>query len=290
MRTDLLDRPPRRLGRAVVAYDKAVDWRFRQHTNGSWTAPIAGNCSSPVTRCVVGLPSAVMANPMGDSPTNVDIEVRCRQCPACLKARAAHWRYRAQAEIASASRTWFGTLTLSPEAQFRCISEARAKTRARRAEDWDKLQVASPADAWRYQLKPLVHEWQCFIKRLRKQVGGLRYMLVVERHKSGLPHLHCLIHETCSPIRHRVLTEKWKWGFSSFKLVAGEDEKRAAAYVCKYLTKAVTGKVVASGGYGFPDNSPIATVSTETSEKSECDRNDPIAGTDANPAPAPAID
>lgn len=220
--------------------------------------------------------------------TNVDIEVRCRQCPACLKARGRYWRLRAEAEIASASRTWFGTLTLSPEAHFECISKARVRTFERRAEDWDLLQTTRPADAFRYQLQPLTAEWQKYVKRLRKQARGLRYLLIVEKHKSGLPHLHCLIHETADPIRHRVLGDRWKWGFSSFKLVAEQEGSKAAAYCCKYLTKSISGKVVASGGYGFPADLPVPTVSTVASER-ERERNDPKAAEQTKRDSAPEV-
>ena len=39
----------------------------------------------------------------------------CRRCAHCLRREAKMWRNRALNEIQQASRTWFGTLTCTPE-------------------------------------------------------------------------------------------------------------------------------------------------------------------------------
>jgi hypothetical protein len=95
-----------------------------------------------------------------------------------------------------------------------------------------------------------VVEFQRYCKRLRKEGCGLRYMLIIEKHASGLPHLHALMHETDSPIRHRQLNDQWTWGFSTHKLIPSDDNGKAAAYVCKYLSKEMASRVRASTQYG----------------------------------------
>lgn len=88
-----------------------------------------------------------------------------------------------------------------------------------------------------------------WLKRVRKNSGAkLRYMLVTESHKSGLPHWHCLLHEAegGSPITNRVIVEAWNYGFSHAKLVKSD----AASYVTKYLAKQSLARVRASAWYG----------------------------------------
>ena len=62
----------------------------------------------------------------------IDIDSPCRRCDVCLRRRAARWRYRAQEELAQAPRTWFGTLSLRPEAhwQMQCRASARLGRRS----------------------------------------------------------------------------------------------------------------------------------------------------------------
>ena len=89
-----------------------------------------------------------------------------------------------------------------------------------------------------------------WIKRLRKNTGSpLRYLIVVEKHKSGDPHFHLLIHEVDEdqPVLHRHLNQLWTYGFDHFKLVEGD---KAANYVCKYLSKSLLARVRASKRYG----------------------------------------
>lgn len=96
-------------------------------------------------------------------------------------------------------------------------------------------------------------ELTLYLKRLRKNTGAmLRYLLVQEQHKSGLPHFHALIHEVnpLTPLRHAALTSQWKLGYTKFKLCEGP---RTAWYVAKYLAKAVDNRVRASLRYGLGD-------------------------------------
>ena len=207
-----------------------------------WNA--AGRCSSPVTVQMTGRPYSDVSDLIRAS-AGIDIEVRCRKCEACLKARGALWRDRAVTEVKASSRTWFGTLTLSSERQHHALCVAR-KVEALQGCDFDAF-----GDEEQFALRVAVigKEITKFLKRVRKETQApFRYMLVAERHKSGDPHFHMLLHETSvdAPVRKCVLHRQWTWGFSSWKLA----ETEAALYVCKYLTKCSEARVRASLHYG----------------------------------------
>lgn len=160
------------------------------------------------------------------------------------------WTTRAKAEVQAAPRTWFGTLTLSPEAHMTMVSRARARLLVQGI-DFERLPLGE-------QFTERVHEVNIevtkYLKRVRKACGSFRYLLVVEHHKSGLPHLHFLIHEIeLGAVKYAVLAEQWQLGHEKIRLLADGDN---AAYLCKYLSKATVARVRASGGYG--DGSPIA--------------------------------
>lgn len=177
----------------------------------------------------------------------LEMETRCRKCQACLRTRAAHWSYRAKSELAVAARTWFGTMTLGPQEHSLLAFRARARLSAG-GTDFDAL---SDAEQFQERHREVARELTLWLKRVRKESEApLRYILVAEAHKSGLPHYHVLVHESdpARPVRERTLRLQWKLGFSKFNLVsAGEP---AAKYVCKYLSKAALARVRASVGYG----------------------------------------
>lgn len=258
---------------ALAAHALANGGRRTSMTQVEWS--VAGTCMSPHTielegrvnpiedprnwRSVEGHPDIVQ-DPRtsltdvyryrdtfrGTLPLVLVMDVPCRACTACLRRRAAHWRIRANAEISGAARTWFGTLTLSPEAHssvtMQCeLSLSRAGTR------FGNLS-ASEQFAERHSV--ISRDMTLWLKRVRKESGAmLRYILVAEAHKSGLPHYHCLIHERVSwlPVGERTLRKQWTLGFSKWNLVRDE---RAAGYVTKYLSKAALARVRASKGYG----------------------------------------
>lgn len=184
---------------------------------------------------------------------SLDLTVRCRKCDACLKVRAWSWKRRAVAELAAAKRTWFTTLTLSAENQVR----AKFKTIERLANSSVKFDDLNSAEQFAEIVKTIGVEITLMIKRVRKNSGAtLRYMLVTERHKSGLPHFHMLWHETdvSKPVRWKHLDAAWRWGYSLHKLVTDHgderENKRIASYLAKYLTKSVVSRVRCSAGYG----------------------------------------
>jgi hypothetical protein len=160
----------------------------------------------------------------------------------CLKARAATWAERARVECARAKRTWFVTLTLRPEEQYRALAQARVE-----GIGFDDL----PEEEQFLRRHRVISRWlTLFIKRVRKASGAkLRYVLVAERHKSGLPHYHLLLHEVEGAVKHAVLRAQWRLGFMTAKLVP-EGDASPARYVSKYLAKAAEARVRASVRYG----------------------------------------
>lgn len=185
----------------------------------------------------------------GDNyPLWLSLTVRCRKCPWCLKMRAIEWANKAKEEISRAPRTWFATLTLTPDEHFRVQGLAGL-----RQADSDKPFEALPEiEQFRLRCAVLSPDITRYIKRVRKQSGSrIRYLLVAEKHSSGLPHYHALFHDMDpdKPLRKAVLKEQWVHGFSRFKLV---ESQGAAWYLCKYLSKDLATRVRGSLHYGRP--------------------------------------
>lgn len=164
------------------------------------------------------------------------------------------WRERAKEEIRQANRTWFATLTVSPENHYRMQCEGLRRLEERSVD----IKTLSQEEVFSAEHKALTRELTLFLKRVRKvSRAKLRYLLVVERHKSGYPHYHLLIHEHGVKVTYRQLAAEWKLGFTQFKLIADD---RAAAYVAKYLSKSNDGRVRASIRYG-------ETITVKTSSR-----------------------
>ena len=182
-----------------------------------------------------------------DRPDEVmwlDMQVRCRKCAACLLWRGRQWTARAIHETQSSQRTWFGTLTLSPQALARLTERANARY-------GDK--AASYTDALARLNREVSEELTKYIKRVRKVSGArLRYLIAQEEHKSGLPHWHVLVHEVVGsdPVLYRHLADKWELGFVKWNLIRSGENDKAAVYACKYLNKAQSARVRASVRYG----------------------------------------
>lgn len=153
-------------------------------------------------------------------------------------------------------RTWFVSLTMSPDEHFRCIATARERLRARSV-SWDKLSKDAQFREHTAEFGRAVTLW---VKRLREATKvPFRYMLVFEQHTKphadagvtveGYPHAHLLIHETSDLflLRKRQLQGQWTHGFSAVKLADTE----TASYVTKYLTKTAPCRIRASVGYGL---------------------------------------
>lgn len=181
--------------------------------------------------------------------------VRCRKCGPCRRAKRNYWGFAAmevtRETMEHGNRTWFGTLTLCPEAQVQLLRRARDAHREPHAEWWADPHCDERFAAVRVQF---LRECQKYWKRLRKAGHRFRYLLVFERHQSGLPHAHFLLHEEAGAIRKRELRGQWPLGFIQASLVGGRARnaaapEKAAWYAVKYLTKSHQARVVASRGY-----------------------------------------
>lgn len=194
---------------------------------------LAGNCEAPIRVSEVG---GTYARPI------LDTVVRCRKCTACLRQRSAVWSARAKAEIEATPRTWLVTLTATPAVHYRWLLQA-CQNSTRKGVD--------PAE-WRSG-EEFARRWSEFgkettkwLKRIRSTGARFTYLQVVEAHKSGLPHVHLLIHDL-DGVTYRRLVESWPHGFAHAKLVT---DARAARYVSKYLAKSALARVRASQAYG----------------------------------------
>lgn len=197
--------------------------------------PVHGSCLSPIQITEMGGRSN---RPM------LDTYVRCRKCPPCLQAKRALWSARAAQAIALHPRTWLVTLTCTPAEHFRLLNQARlaAIRSGFQPEEW------SPSQEFAARWSQLGSEVTKWLKRVRDKGARFTYLQVVEAHKSGLPHVHLLMHEL-DALTYRSITETWRLGFCHAKLVEGTD---AARYVTKYLVKSALARVRASQQYGQP--------------------------------------
>lgn len=180
-------------------------------------------------------------------PLTVEMEVPCRRCHSCLERRARIWAHKAKTEIEAAPRTWFCTFTLTPHEHF--MAKCRAALLYAKSSAGD-FEAASPEEQFRARCEAIGPELTRYMKRVRKNSGAkIRYLIVAERHKSGLPHYHALVHEVgpASPLRKRHLKDAWRMGFSDCRLIT---DPRAAWYVCKYLSKDMATRVRGSLLYG----------------------------------------
>lgn len=253
----------------AVPLGAARDYAWRAYVHGSDAAPFHGDCRSPVDRMLRGVESLALArlkdlaandwdfadgygwigpSPIGSPDTRtVAVRVRCRKCPECLAQKRRMWTARAIDEIGRSMRTWFGTLTVSPERRFHAMMLADRESARRWAAP---LNAQSPQDRTKLiaaQLLPEVTRW---LKRVRKNSGApLRYLLVAEAHKDGFPHFHLLLHERGHPVGKRALEGSWTYGISHFRLVPIGEVKQAA-YVCKYIAKSPQTRIRASRRYG----------------------------------------
>lgn len=190
------------------------------------TVPVAGDYRAPV---------------FNQLPHLLTLKVRCRKCPSCLRLKAAEWAYRAAHEMRRSPRTWLCSFTYTPHHHFYCGLRASEQGKTR---DW---QVA--------------RDVALFFKRVRTNFKQpIAHMYVLEKHKSGLPHAHALIHErSLRGLRKVELHSAWNYGFSSFKLVEQpmdgdpiQHYRRVSRYVVKYLQKQHDARVRASLHYGRP--------------------------------------
>lgn len=214
---------------------------------------ISGRCQNPRPREVWSrgdrnARSVVCGPGLTRGQLMVVLDCKCRTCPNCLKERRFRWANRAKIEIQSSARTWFGTLTLAPQARYHTLAATRHRLDAQGV-DFDQLSEQDQFSEWAMTAGREVTK---YLKRIRKaSKARLRYVLVSERHKDGAPHFHLLVHESFAglTVKYRELSKHWTLGFSKWNLVT---DQPAALYVTKYLAKQATTRVRASLYYGKP--------------------------------------
>lgn len=254
----------------------ATEYAWQAHINGSDAAELHGDCSSPIDRALRGVGSIVLSNLAqlaandnwdylgrygytwvpGKEPDfrppktrTITVRVRCRKCPECLRHKRRLWTARGIDEVRTSMRTWFGTLTVSPERRFQAKLMADKREALRGNGSLSSLTSVERTRAIASVLNPEVTRW---LKRVRKQSGAnLRYLLVCEPHKDGFPHFHLLLHERGQPVTKRVLESQWTYGHSHWRLVP-TGEVAQVGYVCKYITKSAQTRIRASRHYGQP--------------------------------------
>lgn len=259
----------RRIGPATIAWD------------------VSGKCESPRTVLLAGRPTRMpktvwrrdwqgathdprnwelapgheqhIVAELRNGPLYVEITTPCRRCRRCMWKRSAMWTDRAVAEINDSVRTWFGTFTFRPE-RHALAGYAAMRSRKVGATEFSALTAEEQLVERHRQLAPEVTR---FLKRVRKSAGinALRFMLVMEPHKSGLPHYHILLHEqdAARPITKRVLEAEWaRLGLSHWRLVRTGEARDVASYAAKYLTKTNVARVRASIRYGRSSASAVA--------------------------------
>lgn len=179
-----------------------------------------------------------------EGPYCIWLTVRCRKCDKCRAFRGRLWRERALAEVNASIRTWFGTITLSPE--WQAHFGMRAALEVRRKKVGVTLENLPLNEQLWMRHKFIGAEFTNIFKRMRKSGLVFRYLMVLEAHKSGLPHYHMLIHEIGNPIVKKRLDCIWPFGFVQWRLA----EREHAFYVCKYISKSNASRVRASLRYG----------------------------------------
>ena len=215
---------------------------------------VAAQCASTVPVTIYRRPGddsaarhTVAFDAGGKHPLWLTMQTPCRRCSRCLTRRWAAWAQYARQETVCAARTWFGTLTLSANEQYRMQCDAVAALRTRSV-DFNEL---TPSGVFRAKHARIGKEITKYLKRVRAVSGAkLRYLIVLEAHRSGEPHYHALVHEVSpdGPVRHAVLDDQWGLGFTRWKLVDPFGD--ASGYVCKYLTKSAAARVRSSQHYG----------------------------------------
>lgn len=245
-----------------------------------WRLHYAGNCEKPV-----------FVKQSTFSHLHVSYAVRCWKCLSCRRAKQRYWAAAGYAMmkqcIEQGRRTWFGTLTFRPEIQRRLLQEAleayKEQSSTTEVEEWWDDPLCD--ERFRLVRKVVVRELQKYWKRLRKAGHKFSYLVVIERHKSGLPHVHWLLHEKEAPITKKELERHWSLGFTKITIVGGRSKRaakpqNAAHYVLKYLTKSEQSRMIASQKYQ-PESrvrgSQPARMGDLTAllEGSECNERDP---------------
>ncbi|AXH74992.1 MAG: replication initiator protein [Microviridae sp.] len=234
---------------------------FDRHGTRLGTWDISGTCDKPVPIThysrASGLAKSLSKGAKMPPGIGITLLTPCRQCEACLKFIAYHWRMRAQTELQAAQRTWMVTFTCRPD--FHVWIDHVCATR--KGNFW-----AQPPDKiFAARTKVFGEEITKYLKRLRKQSGAkIRYLLIAETHDGlatsdflrGRPHFHMLLHETETKLSKSFIQGQWHHGHTGCKLA----DSGASWYVSKYITKAKQARVRASLRYGLIKHEVIKSI------------------------------
>lgn len=236
-------------------YVRAMEAHGRRRSLMSIEWDVSNGCENPVQRTCFSRPAKpddgrdiAIDRAKGAVPLMVIMAVRCRKCAKCLRFRQQLWAAKAIYEYRRSYRTWAATFTFSP-AKHDEIRDRIRHAESKQGSDYDELSEEEQLRLRHLACSRFLTLW---FKRIRKNSKAkLRYMLVMELHKSGLPHYHALIHEPEreQKISKRILENAWPYGYTRFKLLPDEENERAT-YACKYLSKSSLARVRASGAYG----------------------------------------
>lgn len=240
---------PRYVGDVRRLIARALEAGAIQRSLFRYEWDVSGRCESPALVEIYGREYADRHTTSRRKAHLLEMTTKCRKCAQCLRERAAGWTRKSVVEFKRSPRTWFGTFTYAPGNLFKLVS----LTRHRLAGGGTNYDALSEIEQFQELHKTLGDELTRYFKRVRKATRSpMRYLLVTERHKSGAPHHHVLIHEVSpeNPIRKTVLKEQWSLGFTKFVLCKDE---RGVRYVTKYLSKAKEARIRASLRYGAGD-------------------------------------
>lgn len=180
---------------------------------------------------------------------SVVLFVPCRRCRKCRYVRSVKLQEAIVDELRGANeheRTYFVTLTLRPREVGKLWTDAR-------------IASGSAQPAFKDLARALTRRLRLYLRRLRdrnaRPLGGtLRYVAVVEPHRSGHPHCHLLITGTLTS-KH-IRRAGWPAGFIHVRLVSSDPGSgsvgKAAWYVAKYILKSADAVVIRSKLYGKP--------------------------------------
>lgn len=211
------------------------------------------------------------------------IGLPCRKCSKCRYVHSTMWRDRIVDECHNHKRSWFVTLTMNPAEHQRSFMQ---EMRDRNSSGWLDTDFDQPGQEWSLRASGASKLLTKFLKRVRKPLVGeeaiqLRYVAVTERHKTGLPHLHLIMHEVSGKLTYRRICDRWTHGFSDASLV--RDNTKVGWYVAKYVTKDSLTRMRASQGYGkLPTTGRSDLVelydalSLLTEQSSKVERNNPL--------------
>lgn len=176
------------------------------------------------------------------SPVALGMWGPCRKCVKCLQFRQMKWRERAINELVIAHnagrRSWWVTLTISPQHMAGIIAEAVAR-------DGSKDMRAIDRAAYPHVQK--------YLDRLRKALKtSFRYVAIHERgEETGRSHYHLFLHEASGrPLLKRQIEQCWRSNVHARLVDMDCRGNGLATYLTKYATKSVEVRPRASLGYG----------------------------------------